>query len=170
MSTDYEFNGWCGLDKESAKGNMKWQKVEPKPFEETDIDIKITHCGICGSDLHTLRSGWGPTMYPCIVGHEIIGTAVKVGSKAERGIKVGDRVGVGAQSGSCLKPECEECASGLENHCLIANVGTYNSKYPDGSKSYGKQGLQDLVGRVLSISRRLCRLLAWTIALRCKDP
>jgi len=50
--------------------------------------------------------------------------------------RVGDRVGVGAQSSSCLKPECEECSSGIENHC--ANfTGTYNSKYPDGSKSYG---------------------------------
>jgi alcohol dehydrogenase (NADP+) len=118
---------------------MKWQTYEPKPFEETDIDIKITHCGICGSDLHTLRSGWGPTMYPCCVGHEIVGTAVKVGSKAERGIKVGDRVGVGAQCASCMKPDCEECANGLENHCQNANIGTYNGKFADGSKSYGEQ-------------------------------
>ena len=50
--------------------------------------------------------------------------------------RVGDRVGVGAQSGSCLKPDCEECASGMENHCSRM-VGTYNGKYVDGSKSYG---------------------------------
>ena len=50
--------------------------------------------------------------------------------------RVGDRVGVGAQSGSCLKPDCEECASGMENHCPRM-VGTYNGKYADGSKSYG---------------------------------
>lgn len=136
MSTSYKFQGWLGLDPSSVKGNMKWQGYEPKTWEETDVDIKVTHCGICGSDLHTLRSGWAPTIYPCCVGHEVVGTAVKVGSKAERGIKVGDRVGVGAQSSSCLKPDCEECASGMENHCMNM-IGTYNGKYSDGSKSYG---------------------------------
>ncbi|KAI9880785.1 MAG: hypothetical protein M1830_000221 [Pleopsidium flavum] len=137
MSTDYKFQGWMGLDPKAAEGNMKFQQYEPKTWEETDVDIKITHCGICGSDLHTLRSGWAPTLYPCVVGHEIVGTAVRVGSKAERGIKVGDRVGVGAQSSSCLKPDCEECSAGLENHCSRGLIGTYNGKYPDGSKSYG---------------------------------
>lgn len=43
---------------------------------------------------------------------------------------------MGAQSSSCLKPDCEECSAGLENHCT-RTVGTYNGKYPDGSKSYG---------------------------------
>jgi alcohol dehydrogenase (NADP+) len=100
--------------------------------------LQITHCGICGSDLHTLRSGWGETLYPCCVGHEIVGKAVRVGSKVEGGIKVGDRVGVGAQSSSCLKPECAECADNNEQHCQNGMVGTYNSKYPgDIGKSYG---------------------------------
>lgn len=52
------------------------------------------------------------------------------------GIKVGDRVGVGAQASSCLKPDCHECSSGLENYCTKM-VGTYGARYPDGSKSYG---------------------------------
>jgi D-arabinose 1-dehydrogenase-like Zn-dependent alcohol dehydrogenase len=51
--------------------------------------------------------------------------------------RVGDRVGVGAQSASCLQPDCPECSDGLENHCLRNFVGTYDSKYQDGSKSYG---------------------------------
>lgn len=46
-------------------------------------------------------------------------------------------MGVGAQSGSCLKPDCEECVNGLENHCPNNMVGTYNSRYGDGSKSCG---------------------------------
>jgi alcohol dehydrogenase (NADP+) len=88
--------------------------------------------------MHTLRSGWGATDYPCCVGHEIVGKAVRVGSKAEGGIKVGDRVGVGAQSSSCLKPECAECVDNNEQHCQIAMVSTYNSKYPgDIGKAYG---------------------------------
>ncbi|KAK5095896.1 hypothetical protein LTR70_003215 [Exophiala xenobiotica] len=137
MSTDYKFQGWLGLDKDSANGNMVWQGYEPKPFEEIDVDIKITHCGICGSDIHTLRSGWGATKYPVCVGHEIVGHAVRVGSKV-KGIKVGDRVGVGAQSGSCQgqKGDCDMCADGLEQHCP-RGTSTYDSKWPDGSKSYG---------------------------------
>jgi alcohol dehydrogenase (NADP+) len=69
---------------------------------------------ICASDLHTLRSGWGPTDYPVVVGHEIVGKAVRVGKDVPTGIKVGDRVGVGAQSGAChnQKGDCEACADG----------------------------------------------------------
>ena len=104
--TGYKFQGWLALDQESVNGKMGWQTFEPKTWEETDVDIKVTHCGICGSDIHTLRSGWvrglispfqflavvltlskGPTLYPCCVGHEIVGTAVKVGSKVENGIE-----------------------------------------------------------------------------------
>ncbi|OAL35356.1 hypothetical protein AYO20_05407 [Fonsecaea nubica] len=140
MAQNYTFQGWMGLDKNSAKGNMVWQSYTPKPFEETDVDIKITHTGICGSDIHTLRSGWAPTLYPVCVGHEIVGTAVRVGSKVENGIKVGDRVGVGAQSRSCLRPDCDECTHDNENYCQIKQTGTYNSKWPDGSKSYGGYG------------------------------
>ena len=136
-SQDYKFEGWLGKGPESAQGKMEWGAFpKPKPFEETDVDIEITHCGICGSDLHTLRSGWGPTPYPCCVGHEIVGKAVRVGKKVEKGIKVGDRVGVGAQNSSCLKPDCEECSAGLENHCQHA-VNTFADQYPDGSYSYG---------------------------------
>ncbi len=133
MSVPYKFQGWMGMDK-NAIGNLQWQEFEPKTWTEDDVDIKVTHCGICGSDLHTLRSGWGPTLYPCCVGHEVAGVAVKVGKNVKH-FKVGDRVGVGAQSGSCL--DCEECDAGLEHYCPKGNVGTYNGKYPDGSKSYG---------------------------------
>ncbi|KAI5367186.1 Putative alcohol dehydrogenase, zinc-type, GroES-like superfamily, NAD(P)-binding domain superfamily [Septoria linicola] len=136
-STDYKFEGWCGLDKESANGKMVWQELpKVKTWEETDVDIEISHCGICGSDLHTLRSGWGPTPYPVCVGHEIVGKAVRVGSKVEKGIKVGDRVGVGAQALSCLKADCEECQNGMEQHCQHT-VNTFASPYPDGQMSYG---------------------------------
>ncbi|KAL8243651.1 hypothetical protein R6Q59_009909 [Mikania micrantha] len=112
MSNNYKFQGWLGLDKDSVNGKMVWQVYEPKPFdEENDVDIKITHCGICASDLQTLRSGWGPTDYPVCVGHEIVGRAIRVGSKVKN-VKVGNRVGVGAQSGHCdnKKGDSEACA------------------------------------------------------------
>ena len=49
MANDYKFEGWMGLDKDCVDGKMVWQEFKPKPFEETDVDIQITHCGICGS-------------------------------------------------------------------------------------------------------------------------
>lgn len=57
-ATDYKFEGWVGLDEKSSEGNMVWQQYDPKPWEETDVDIQITHSGVCGSDIHVLRSGW----------------------------------------------------------------------------------------------------------------
>ncbi|EEA18807.1 hypothetical protein TMatcc_010649 [Talaromyces marneffei ATCC 18224] len=142
-SQDYKFEGWVAEDPSAANGNMKWKEFEPKEWEETDVDIKVTHCGICGSDLHTLRSGWSPANYPCCVGHEIVGIAVRVGSKAQGGIKVGDRVGVGAQAESCLgrKGPCEECASGNERYCGKHWTGTYNGTFMNGGKSYGGYAL-----------------------------
>jgi D-arabinose 1-dehydrogenase-like Zn-dependent alcohol dehydrogenase len=56
---NYEFRGWMGLDEDSVNGRMVFQEYEPKPFDESDVDIKVTHCGVCGSDVHVLRSGWG---------------------------------------------------------------------------------------------------------------
>lgn len=58
MSTEYKFEGWMGDDASSSEGKMVWRDFEPKPWEETDVDIRVTHCGVCGSDVHVLRSGW----------------------------------------------------------------------------------------------------------------
>ena len=51
MSVPYKFQGWMGLDKNSVQGKMEWQEFEPKTWTEDDVDIKITHCGVCGSDI-----------------------------------------------------------------------------------------------------------------------
>lgn len=60
---DTKFEGWLGKDENSIKGNMEWGQFEPKKWTEDDVDIEISHCGICGSDLHMLKSGWAPTPY-----------------------------------------------------------------------------------------------------------
>ena len=83
-----------------------------KPFEEYDIDIAIDACGVCGSDVHTITGGWGQAPMPLCVGHEIIGRVVKTGSKVKT-VKVGDRVGVGAQVGADLT--CNVCKADQEN-------------------------------------------------------
>lgn len=129
------FEGWVAHDASAAKGNMKWGDFEPKPFEETDIEMEISHCGVCGSDLHTLSSGWGPSDYPLVVGHEIIGKVSRVGS-AVKDIKLGDRVGIGAQSNSCL--ECDRCKNGKETQCK-KSTHTYNHRYhtEKGGKAFG---------------------------------
>lgn len=68
----------------------------------------------------------------CCVGHEIIGEAVRVGQNVTH-VKVGDRVGVGAQALSCMQADCPECSSGRQNHCGRGFVPTYAAQYPNGS-------------------------------------
>ncbi|KAG9080343.1 NADP-dependent alcohol dehydrogenase [Ceratobasidium sp. UAMH 11750] len=122
--------------------HTKWSEfqvidIKPKQWEEDDVDIAITHCGICGSDIHTLTGGWGQAKgLPLVTGHEIIGTVTRVGSVAAQkaGIKVGDRVGIGGRIHSCGR--CRACDSARENYCLEA-IDTYNSLYPDGTLSQG---------------------------------
>jgi alcohol dehydrogenase (NADP+) len=87
----------------------------------------------CTVDLHTLDSGWGPTKYPVVVGHEIVGIVTNVGSEVTR-VKIGQRVAVGAQVQSCH--QCGSCNSDLEAYCPTGTY-TYNSKYPDGTPTYG---------------------------------
>ncbi|KAL9123849.1 MAG: hypothetical protein Q9217_006761, partial [Psora testacea] len=98
----------------------------------------------------------GPTPYPCTLGHEIVGTAVRVGTQARPGIKVGDRVGVGPQGYTCRQSTCAPCSSGHENYCP-RRVATYGDKYVDGSSSHG--GFADFCrhdsGSVFNIPERL---------------
>ncbi|KAH8681756.1 zinc-binding dehydrogenase [Xylariales sp. PMI_506] len=137
QEASHKFQGWLGKTPESVQGQMEWGTFEPKKWTEDDVDIEISHCGICGSDLHMLRSGWGETPYPCVVGHEIVGKAVRVGKNVQH-VKVGDRVGVGAQARTCMKSDCPECSSGKETYCGNQMINTYGSVYPDGEgKSYG---------------------------------
>ena len=104
---------------------------------DDDVEVKITHCGICGSDIHTAFGGWGQVEYPIIVGHEIVGHVTAKGKNVTN-VDIGDRVGCGAQCGACLQKEgCRGCSSGNENHCTQGLVWTYNSKFPDGERAQG---------------------------------
>ena len=83
-----------------------------------------------------MDSGWGETAYPVIVGHEIVGTVVEKGAKVSH-LKVGDRVGVGAQVWACLDTAgCTYCKQNVQTLCP-KRVFTYNDKYSDGSSAYG---------------------------------
>jgi len=89
-------------------------EYEARELKPNDVEISITHCGVCHSDLHLVNNDWGMSHYPLVPGHEIIGKVVAVGS-AVTDLTLGDRVGVGWQCGSCF--ECEYCESGNENLC-----------------------------------------------------
>lgn len=86
-SADYQFGGWMAEDASAIQGCLKFRSYEPKPWLETDVDIKIICCGVCGSDMHTIRDGYDATDWPCCPGHEIVGTVVKVGSRVAKNIK-----------------------------------------------------------------------------------
>jgi alcohol dehydrogenase (NADP+) len=92
-----------------------------------DVQIDIAFCGVCHSDLHTVRGEWAGTFYPCVPGHEIVGRVAALGAHVT-GFKVGDLVGVGCLVDSCQ--HCEECDAGLENYCDNM-VGTYNGQTAD---------------------------------------
>jgi uncharacterized zinc-type alcohol dehydrogenase-like protein len=107
--------------------------IEPLDIERRDpgprdVQIEIAYCGICHSDLHTVRSEWGGTKYPCVPGHEIVGRVSAVGIDAGDH-KVGDIVGVGCLVGSCR--HCAACAEGLEQYCENGFTGTYNGRTAD---------------------------------------
>ncbi|PTL84742.1 NAD(P)-dependent alcohol dehydrogenase [Vitiosangium sp. GDMCC 1.1324] len=87
---------------------------QPRPLGSGDVEIAISHCGVCHSDLHLVNDDWKMSRYPLVPGHEIIGTVAEAGS-AVRGLVPGQRVGVGWQSGSC--GTCEWCEGGEENLC-----------------------------------------------------
>ncbi len=96
---------------------------------EHDVQIEIAYCGVCHSDLHTVRGEWAGTLYPCVPGHEIVGRVSAVGAHVSR-FKEGDLVGVGCMVDSCQA--CASCDEGLEQYCEgTGMVGTYNGRTPD---------------------------------------
>ncbi|KAJ8769378.1 hypothetical protein K2173_002582 [Erythroxylum novogranatense] len=113
--------------------NNEFKVIVLRSTGHKDVKIKVLYCGVCHSDLHCVKNEWGISTYPLLPGHEIVGEAEEVGSNVEK-IKVGDKVGVGCLVGSCRS--CENCTNSLENYCPKM-IQTYNSKYYDGTTTYG---------------------------------
>jgi uncharacterized zinc-type alcohol dehydrogenase-like protein len=114
---------------------LKPMEFERRALRPDDVAIKITHAGICHSDLHTCRNDWEGTTYPVIPGHEIVGTVTAIGDEVTRH-RLGDTVAVGCMVDSCM--ECDQCLAGWEVFCRKGCVQTYNSAdYDDGTMTKG---------------------------------
>jgi alcohol/geraniol dehydrogenase (NADP+) len=103
-----------GLAAHAAGAELLSFRYDPGKLGAHEVEIAISHCGICYSDLHLIANDWGNSQYPFIPGHEIIGTVSAVGSEV-KALEVGQRVGLGWQSNSC--GHCEWCLKGEENLC-----------------------------------------------------
>jgi uncharacterized zinc-type alcohol dehydrogenase-like protein len=92
---------------------------DPGELGPMEVEIGITHCGICHSDLHLIANDWGISQYPFIPGHEIVGAITASGADV-KSLEVGQRVGLGWQSNSC--GTCEWCTRGMENLCPLSEA------------------------------------------------
>jgi uncharacterized zinc-type alcohol dehydrogenase-like protein len=103
-----------GLATHAAGAQLLPYKYDPGSIGPNEVAVKISHCGVCHSDLHLIDNDWGVSKFPFIPGHEIVGTVIEVGSGV-RNRKAGERVGIGWQANSC--GICEWCRRGEEHLC-----------------------------------------------------
>src|SRR3954470_16812324 len=107
-----EFNAYAALH---PNGPLEPFSFDPGQLGPEEVEIKVSHCGICHSDLSMLDNEWGMTQYPFVPGHEAVGTIVAAGPAVKR-VKIGDRVGLGWMAGSCM--HCDRCLAGDHNLCV----------------------------------------------------
>jgi uncharacterized zinc-type alcohol dehydrogenase-like protein len=124
--------GYAATSATSAVAPFSFARRQPLP---NDVQIEILYCGVCHSDLHTVRNEWQNTIYPVVPGHEIVGRVSAVGEKVKR-FKPGDLAGVGCIVDS--DRTCPNCRAGLEQYCDSGFIGTYNGEDKHlGSITYG---------------------------------
>jgi len=103
-----------GLAVHAAGAHLLPYKYDPGELRPDEVEVKISHCGVCHSDVHLIDNDWGISKYPFIPGHEIVGRVTAAGGSVES-IQVGERVGIGWQADSC--GVCEWCRKGEEHLC-----------------------------------------------------
>lgn len=120
-------NAWVAS---TVNSKLIRQEIDLGPLRDEEVEVVVEHCGLCHSDLSILNNEWGVSKYPAVLGHEIIGRVVTVGSAA-KGIVTGQRVGIGWSAGSCM--HCQQCMSGNHNLCptptdtIIGHTGGFAS-------------------------------------------
>jgi uncharacterized zinc-type alcohol dehydrogenase-like protein len=158
----YSTKAYAAHSATSPLAPFSFERRDPGP---ADVQIDILFCGVCHSDLHTVRSEWGGTTFPCVPGHEIVGRVVKAGRDVKK-FREGDRAAVGCMVDSCRT--CENCRESFEQFCDNGPVFTYNSKDKHtGGITYGGYSKSVVVDQdfVLRISGKLD--LAATAPLLC---
>lgn len=123
--------GYAGFN---ATSPLKPYTFELRELRADDVLIKIKYCGICHSDIHSVRNEWGGAKYPLVPGHEVIGEVIQIG-KAVQNHKVGSLVGIGCMVNSC--GTCHQCNNDLEQFCHSGATLTYNSVEADGNITKG---------------------------------
>jgi len=103
-----------------AKADLQSHAYQADSLGPFDVEVAITHCGICHSDIHLIDNDWGISSYPLVPGHEIVGAVRQRGAEIKH-LAIGQRVGVGWQCGSCL--QCEWCLQG-DDHCCPGQQAT----------------------------------------------
>jgi uncharacterized zinc-type alcohol dehydrogenase-like protein len=98
----------------AAKQKLVLQDIDLGPLGTEDVEVAVEHCGLCHSDVSVLNNEWGFSQYPAVLGHEVVGRVKAVGTAA-KGVKVGQRVGIGWTAASCM--HCRQCLSGDQHLC-----------------------------------------------------
>lgn len=109
----------------SQTADLEPLNIERRDITKEDVEIDILYCGVCHSDIHTVKNDWKGSKYPVVPGHEIVGRVTKVGENVKN-FKEGDLVGVGCMVDSCQT--CDSCKENLEQYCENGATYTYNSK------------------------------------------
>jgi len=124
-------HGYAARSADQPLAPFAFERRTPGPH---DVRIDILYCGVCHSDLHTVRDEWQNTLYPSVPGHEIVGRITAVGNAVD-GFKIGDIAGVGCMVDSCR--QCASCKEGEEQYCEAGFTGTYNGPMFGGENTYG---------------------------------
>jgi len=109
-----QINAYAALE---PKGKLEKFSYHLPEIGNEQVDIKVAYCGLCHSDLSMINNEWGMSQYPLVPGHEIVGEVVNIGSDV-KGVAIGDKVGMGWFSESCM--HCHECMDGSHNLCGTA--------------------------------------------------
>jgi alcohol/geraniol dehydrogenase (NADP+) len=106
---------------EEPGGAVRAVEADPAPPGPREVDVRVTHCGVCNTDVSLIDDAYGVSRYPLVAGHEAVGVVEALGAEVEPGaLTIGQRVGVGAVAGSCQA--CEWCLSGRQNLCPRKDV------------------------------------------------
>lgn len=132
-----------GFGAQSATSPLAPINFERRELRPHDVQIEILFCGVCHSDIHTVRNEWKNSVYPVIPGHEIVGRVTKVGSDVKL-FHTGEIVAAGTMVDSCRK--CPSCKEGLQQYCERGSTMTYNGRDRiDGSITYGGYSNQIII-------------------------